>query len=85
MGFIQQTVASSTAYEDALLDPSTMRWFYKSNRTLESIDVKRFVEHRVVIHIVVKKTMLTAVITTTSARRGSLRPSRLARLATVCP
>ncbi|WP_210502905.1 DUF3427 domain-containing protein [Nocardioides xinjiangensis] len=50
-----ETVAASTAYEDALLDPSTMRWFSKSNRTLESKDVKQFVDHRVDIHVFVKK------------------------------
>jgi superfamily II DNA or RNA helicase/HKD family nuclease len=50
-----ETVAASTAYEDALLDPSTMRWFSKSNRTLDSKDVKQFVEHRVEIHVFVKK------------------------------
>lgn len=50
-----ETVAASTAYEDALLDPSTMRWFSKSNRNLESKDVKQFVEHRVDIHVFVKK------------------------------
>jgi hypothetical protein len=50
-----ETVAASTAYEDALLDPSTMRWFSKSNRTLDSKDVKQFVEHRVDIHVFVKK------------------------------
>ncbi|WP_224277952.1 DEAD/DEAH box helicase [Nocardioides lacusdianchii] len=50
-----EDVAASTAYEDALLDPSTMRWFSKSNRTLESKDVKQFVEHRVDIHVFVKK------------------------------
>ena len=50
-----ETVTASTAYEDALLDPSTMRWFSKSNRTLESKDVKQFVQHRVDIHVFVKK------------------------------
>ncbi|GAA5108867.1 DUF3427 domain-containing protein [Alloalcanivorax gelatiniphagus] len=50
-----ETVAASTAYEDALLDTSTMRWFSKSNRTLESKDVKQFVEHQVDIHVFVKK------------------------------
>ncbi len=32
-----------------------MRWFSKSNRTLESKDVQQFVEHRVDIHVFVKK------------------------------
>jgi superfamily II DNA or RNA helicase/HKD family nuclease len=50
-----ETVAASTAYEDALLDPLTMRWFSKSNRTLESKDVRQFVQHRVDIHVFVKK------------------------------
>lgn len=50
-----EDVAASTAYEDALLDSSTMRWFSKSNRTLASKDVRQFVEHRVDIHVFVKK------------------------------
>jgi superfamily II DNA or RNA helicase/HKD family nuclease len=50
-----EAVTASTAYEDALLDPSTMRWFSKSNRTLQSKDVKQFVDGRVEIHVFVKK------------------------------
>lgn len=50
-----ETVVASTAYEDGLLDPSTMRWFSKNNRTLQSKDVKQFVEGLVNIHVFVKK------------------------------
>lgn len=50
-----ETVVASTAYEDALLDPSTMRWFSKNNRTLQSKDVRQFVEKLVDIHVFVKK------------------------------
>ncbi len=50
-----EEVVASTAYEDALLDPSTMRWFSKNNRTLQSNDVRQFVEDLVDIHVFVKK------------------------------
>lgn len=48
-------VAASTAYQDQFLDPSTMRWFTKSNRTLLSRDVAPIVDGRVALHIFVKK------------------------------
>ncbi|HPU12725.1 MAG TPA: DEAD/DEAH box helicase [Aeromicrobium sp.] len=48
-------VEASTAYEDALLDPSHMRWFSKSNRTLKSKDVAPIVAGEVALHVFVKK------------------------------
>jgi superfamily II DNA or RNA helicase/HKD family nuclease len=48
-------VDASTAYEDALLDRSTMRWFSKSNRTIESRDVKPIVAGDVELHVFVQK------------------------------
>lgn len=48
-------VEASTAYEDALLDPSTMRWFSKNNRNLRSKDVRPIVERRVALHVFVQK------------------------------
>ena len=48
-------VAASVAYGDALLDPSTMRWFSKSRRTLKSPDVAPIVANQVAIHVFVKK------------------------------
>lgn len=48
-------VAASTAYEDALIDPSTMVWSSKSNRTLDSEDVRAILEDRVDLHVFVKK------------------------------
>lgn len=48
-------VDASTAYEDALLDRSNMRWFSKSNRNLTSRDVKPIVDGEVVLHVFVKK------------------------------
>ncbi len=48
-------VDASTAYEDALLDRSTMRWFSKNNRTLQSPDVKPIVDGRVALHVFVQK------------------------------
>ena len=46
---------ASTAYEDALLDRSTMRWFSKNNRTLRSKDVQPIVSGEVAIHVFVQK------------------------------
>jgi superfamily II DNA or RNA helicase len=48
-------VSASTAYEDAILDHSTMLWFTKSNRTLASDEVKAIVGHDVDLHVFVKK------------------------------
>lgn len=48
-------VDASTAYEDALLDRSSMRWFSKSNRNLASGDVKPIVDGTVLLHVFVKK------------------------------
>lgn len=48
-------VDASTAYEDALLDRSTMRWFSKNNRTLRSKDVQPVVSGEVAIHVFVQK------------------------------
>ncbi len=48
-------VAASTAYEDQLLDPSTMRWFSRSKRTLESREIHLVVDGSVDVHVFVKK------------------------------
>jgi superfamily II DNA or RNA helicase len=48
-------VTASTAYEDALLDRSTMQWFSKSNRTLKSKDVRPIVDGGVLLHVFVQK------------------------------
>ena len=48
-------VAASTAYQDQLLDTSTMRWFTKSNRSSSSPDVSPIIEGKVSIHVFVKK------------------------------
>jgi hypothetical protein len=48
-------VDASTAYEDRLLDPSTMRWFSRSKRTLESKEVRLIVDGTVAVHVFVKK------------------------------
>lgn len=50
-----EDVVASTAYEDQLLDPSTMRWFSKNNRTLDSRDVRGIVAGTVDVHVFVKK------------------------------
>lgn len=48
-------VDASTAYEDALLDPSSMRWFSKNNRNLQSRDIKPVIAGAVDLHVFVKK------------------------------
>ncbi|MEN8715868.1 MAG: DUF3427 domain-containing protein [Verrucomicrobiales bacterium] len=48
-------VSASTAYQDRLLDESTMRWFSKSNRNLASKDVAPIVANTVDLHVFVKK------------------------------
>ncbi len=48
-------VTASTAYQDRLLDRSTMRWFTKSNRRLTSKDVEPIVGNSVELHVFVKK------------------------------
>lgn len=48
-------VGASTAYEDELLDLSTMRWFTRSRRTLASPEVAAIVNNEVDLHVFVKK------------------------------
>lgn len=48
-------VSASTAYQDELIDPSHMRWFTRSRRTLLSGEVKAIVANKVDLHVFVKK------------------------------
>jgi hypothetical protein len=48
-------VGASTAYEDELIDLSTMRWFTRSRRTLASPEVAAIVHNKVDLHVFVKK------------------------------
>ena len=48
-------VDASTAYEDELLDPFTMRWFSRNRRTLETPEVSLVVSGAVKVHVFVKK------------------------------
>ncbi|UOW01508.1 DEAD/DEAH box helicase [Agrococcus sp. SCSIO52902] len=48
-------IAASTAYEDELLDRSTMRYFSKSKRTLQSPDVSAMLSGSVDLHVFAKK------------------------------
>ncbi|WP_430868735.1 DEAD/DEAH box helicase [Demequina aurantiaca] len=50
-----EDVSASTAYEDALLDRSTMRWFTKSKRTLRGAQEAMIAENKVAIHVFAKK------------------------------
>ncbi|UYQ77247.1 DEAD/DEAH box helicase [Glutamicibacter sp. JL.03c] len=48
-------VSASTAYQDELVDPSHLRWFTRSRRTLRSDEVRRIVNNEVDLHVFVKK------------------------------
>ncbi|QIK71537.1 DEAD/DEAH box helicase [Propioniciclava coleopterorum] len=50
-----EDVSASTAYEDSLLDTSTMLWYTRSRRTLASDEVKAIVANDVALHVFVKK------------------------------
>jgi hypothetical protein len=47
--------SASIAYEDALLDNNSMRWFTRSRRTLDSDEVRAIVDNEVAIHVFAKK------------------------------
>ena len=44
-------VTASVAYEDALLDPTTIQYFTKSRRTLNSASERAMAENRVTLHV----------------------------------
>lgn len=48
-------VSSSTAYEDLLLDSSTLIWYTRSRRTLASAEVQSIVNNEVDLHVFAKK------------------------------
>ncbi|ACZ32079.1 type III restriction protein res subunit [Xylanimonas cellulosilytica DSM 15894] len=48
-------ISASTAYEDALLDPSSMLWYTRSRRTLRSSEVQAIVSGDVALYVFVKK------------------------------
>jgi len=48
-------ISASTAYEDELVDRTTMRWYTRSKRTLESKEVAAIVANEVDIHVFAKK------------------------------
>jgi hypothetical protein len=50
-----ETITASTAYEDELIDRSTMRWFTRSRRTLASKEVNAIVSNKVDVHVFAKK------------------------------
>lgn len=50
-----EDVSASTAYGDEIIDPSTMRWFSRSNRTLTSTDTAPIVNNKVEIHVFAQK------------------------------
>lgn len=50
-----EETTASTAYEDALLDPNTLLWYTRSNRTLSSDEVNAIVTNSVDLHVFVQK------------------------------
>lgn len=48
-------VSESTKYEDEFLNPSTLNWFTRSRRTLESSEVKAIIENKLPLHVFAKK------------------------------
>jgi hypothetical protein len=48
-------ISASTAYQDELVDPSHLRWFTRSRRTLQSDEVRRIVNNEVDLYVFVKK------------------------------
>lgn len=48
-------VSASTRYEDELLDPSTVRWFTRSRKTLNSADERAIAGNEVPLHVFAKK------------------------------
>lgn len=48
-------ISASTAYEDTLLDQSSMLWYTRSRRTLSSGEVRPIVANQVKIYVFVKK------------------------------
>lgn len=50
-----EDVSESTRYEDEFLDQQTMLWFTRSNRTVQSREVKAIIEQEVPLFLFVKK------------------------------
>lgn len=48
-------VSASTSYEDSFLSESTLRWFTRSKRTLQSKEVQAIVGNQVPLHLFAKK------------------------------
>ncbi|MGB3603832.1 MAG: DEAD/DEAH box helicase [Gordonia sp. (in: high G+C Gram-positive bacteria)] len=48
-------VSESTQYEDEFLDASTLKWFTRSRRTLQSSEVQSIVENEFPLHLFAKK------------------------------
>jgi superfamily II DNA or RNA helicase/HKD family nuclease len=48
-------ISTSTAYEDALLSPSSMLWYTRGRRTLQSDEIRPIIENEVALPVFVKK------------------------------
>ena len=50
-----EDVSARTAYKDQLIDPQTLNWFTRTNRTLKSNEVGLIVNNKVKIHVFAKQ------------------------------
>lgn len=50
-----EDVSASTAYGDEFLNESSLHWFTRSRRTLQSGEVRAIVENRIPLHLFAKK------------------------------
>jgi superfamily II DNA or RNA helicase/HKD family nuclease len=71
-------VDASTAYEDQLIDPWTLRWYSRSRRTLGSKEVSLVVDGLVQVHVFVKKDDAGGATTTTWGKPRHMRPPKQA-------
>jgi superfamily II DNA or RNA helicase/HKD family nuclease len=49
------SVSESTKYADEFLNPSTLKWFTRSRRTLQSSEVKTIIENQIPLYVFAKK------------------------------
>ncbi|XCB30535.1 DEAD/DEAH box helicase [Arcanobacterium hippocoleae] len=64
----EDNISESTKYHDSFIDTSTMHWFTRSRRTLESDEVKRLLSGEYEIHVFVKKNDATGTDFSISVR-----------------
>jgi len=48
-------ISSSVLYDEGFIDPQSIRWSSKANRTLESSEIQKLVSNSFALHVFVKK------------------------------